>query len=100
MKMKQWLTVLLAFGVLTLCLMMMPATEAASSGWRDISTQELKTMLDRGQNLCLINVLPRIIHDAEHIKGSINIPIGKIKTSPEMPRDKDKPIVFYCLGRG
>jgi len=40
------------------------------------------------------------IHDARYIEGSINIPVGRIRTSSEMPKDKAKPIVFYCLGRG
>jgi len=92
--------VFLALAVLAFSLVLTPGTEAEQKNWRDISTNELKAMLDKGESFCLVNVLPRIIHDVNYIKGSINIPIGKIKTSPEMPKDKTKPIVFYCLGTG
>jgi hypothetical protein len=100
MRTKRWLMGFLALAVLAFSFVLIPGTGAEQKNWRDISTNDLKAMLDRGESLCLVNVLPRIIHDAEYIKGSLNIPIGKIKTSPEMPKDKTKPIVFYCLGLG
>jgi hypothetical protein len=92
--------VFLALAVLAFSFVLTPGTGAEERKWRVISTNDLKAMLDKGESFCMVNVLPRIIHDAEYIKGSLNIPIGKIKTSPEMPKDKTKPIVFYCLGKG
>ena len=100
MRAKRRLGFFLAVAVLAFSFVLTPQTGAADKNLRDISTQELKSMLDKGENLCLVNVLPRIIHDNKFIEGSLNIPIGKIKTSPEMPSDKGKPIVFYCLGKG
>ena len=70
----------------------------AHLGYEAISTEELSKKLDNGDDLCLINVLPKIVHDAKHIKGSINIPIGKIKSSDKLPKDKDKLLIFYCMG--
>ena len=100
MRTKRWLRGFLALAVLAFSFVLTPGTGAQEKNWRAISTKELKTMLDKGEGFCMVNVLPRIIHDVNYIKGSINIPIGKIKTSPEMPKDKTKPIVFYCLGTG
>ena len=64
----------------------------------EISTQELKNKLDNGDDLVLVNVMPRIIHDSKHIKGSVNIALGKVKTTSELPQEKDKLVVFYCMG--
>ena len=100
MRTKRWLMVFLALAVLAFSFVLTPGTGADQKDWRHISTNDLKAMLDKGESLCLVNVLPRIIHDVNYIKGSINIPIGKIRTSSELPRDKTKPIVFYCLGTG
>lgn len=100
MKTKRWVIGLMALAALAFSFVLTPGTGAQEKNWRRISTNELKAMLDKGESFALVNVLPRIIHDVKHIKGSINIPIGKVKTSPEMPKDKTKPIVFYCLGLG
>jgi rhodanese-related sulfurtransferase len=66
--------------------------------WRTINIEELKNIIDLKHDFYLINVLPKIIFDAKHIPGSINIPVGKIATSTLMPKDKNKPLIFYCMG--
>jgi hypothetical protein len=66
--------------------------------WDTVTAEALKQKIDAGEDLCLINVLPRIVFNSGHIEGSINIPIGKIETSNDFPEDKDKPLVFYCMG--
>ena len=70
----------------------------ADKKWTTIATPELKAMIDKGEDMMFVCTLPQIIYDVRHIKGSIGIPLGKIKTSPEMPASKEKLIVFYCLG--
>ncbi|RPJ01393.1 MAG: hypothetical protein EHM36_13495 [Deltaproteobacteria bacterium] len=71
---------------------------SAEKKWSVISTPELKAMMDKGADMLLVCSLPQIIYDLKHIKGSVGIPLGKVKTSPDMPKDKGKLIVFYCLG--
>ena len=66
--------------------------------YEEISTEALAEKLANGETLCLINVLPKIIHDAKHIAGSINIPIGKIGSSEKLPRNKEQLLIFYCMG--
>jgi len=100
MRAKGWFRGFVILAVVAVCFLPAIGAWAAEQNLRDISTKELKSMLDQGENFTMVNVLPRIIHDARYIAGSINIPIGKVKTSPEMLKDKTKPIVFYCLGRG
>jgi hypothetical protein len=66
--------------------------------WKTISAQTLKKKMEDGDRLSLINVLPKIVYNAGHIEGSINIPIGKLETSPDWPKEKNKPLIFYCMG--
>ncbi len=70
----------------------------AHEKWHTIPTEELAAKIDQGEDICLINVLPKIIYDDRHIPGSINVPIGELATSPLLPEDKRKPLVFYCMG--
>lgn len=70
----------------------------ASEQWKTITTEALKHKLDAEEEICLVNVLPAIVHNERHIEGSINIPIGKIGSSDKLPTDKNIPVVFYCMG--
>jgi len=70
----------------------------AASVVKQIDTSELQTMMDENSGIHLINVLPKIIHDAKHIPGSINIPLGQIKDATVLPDRRDTPLVFYCMG--
>jgi hypothetical protein len=97
---KRRLAAVAATAVLAFCLVLAPATGATQTGWETISTRDLKELLDSGEKVYLVNTLPRIIHDVRHIEGSLNIPVGKVNTSSEMPGDKGALIVFYCLGPG
>ena len=63
-----------------------------------ISTEKLAEKIQKKDDFCLINVLPKIIHEEKHIRGSINIPLGEIKITSELPADKKKPLIFYCMG--
>ena len=89
--------------MLVTCLLGHPSHPSAVAGIPEeglliISTADLRAKLEGGEEIALINVMPKIIHDAFHIHGSVNIPLGQLKTSPKMPKDKDKLLVFYCMG--
>jgi hypothetical protein len=79
-------------------LLLISAPAKGSNLWRTINIEELKNKIDLKHDFYLINVLPKIIFDAKHIPGSINIPVGKIATSTLMPKNKNKPLIFYCMG--
>lgn len=70
-----------------------PAEEA-----RLISVAELKTTLDSGENIMLLNPLSDILFNEGNIPGSVNITLGEIWGSDRLPKDKETPIVSYCLG--
>ena len=92
-----WLVIIVV--IVAVLFNLAPAHSVKSNAkWRNISTAELSAKLESGEDLCLINVLPKIIHDSKHIKGSLNIPIGRLPTSLKLPGDKNKLIIFYCMG--
>ena len=68
-------------------------------GVKAISTEELKAMLDRGEKVAVINSLSALEFTQTKIKGSINIPYGKLRDGEAaLPADKETALVFYCLG--
>ncbi len=78
---------------------------AAHGGWcaesrkdyKVLTAPEVKQMLESGDVL-MVHVLSRIEYNAQHIEGSINIPITEVKNTRLLPKDKSKPIIFYCMG--
>jgi len=71
---------------------------AGQEGWKEISAPEVKIMIENGDAVA-VHVLSEIEYDIQHITGSINIPIIKIETSDKLPKDKEMPLIFYCMGK-
>ena len=70
----------------------------AASDIQQIDTPELQSMMEQSSEINLINVLPKIIYDAKHIPGSMNIPLGRIRDANTLPEKLNTPLVFYCMG--
>lgn len=70
-------------------------TYAFAEGWKEVKADEVKKMMDAG-GVLVINPLSRLEYNALHIKGSINIPFHRLKD--DLPADKNKKLIFYCLG--
>lgn len=64
---------------------------------RNIETDELKDMMDTGQEFVLVNVLERDSFENERICGSINIPLQNIEDAANLI-SKDETIVVHCSG--
>lgn len=81
------------------CLLMSPAASLFAADLPFITTADLKSKMDKGEDLLLINALSSIEHKEVAIKGSINIPASKVKAGNSLlPADKGKLLVFYCKG--
>jgi rhodanese-related sulfurtransferase len=87
-----------------LAMLLLPAFVGAEDvklpdGVKAISTEELKAMLDRGEKVAVINSLSALEFTQTKIKGSINVPYGKLRDGEaSLPADKETALVFYCLG--
>lgn len=72
------------------------------SKWKDvkiITTDELKKLYDAKADFVLYNALSPIEYAEERIKGSLNMPYMHLKSGKgKLPDDKNKMLVFYCLG--
>jgi len=44
----------------------------------------------------LVDVLPRAEYDAEHIAGSINIPLKELNRETAARLDPGRPVIVYC----
>ena len=62
-----------------------------------ISREELKTALDEGRDLILVETLSPQSYEKEHLPGAINIPKERVRElAPELLPDKNAEIVVYC----
>ena len=90
--------------LLTCLVLLAPAQNAAAAEgrWKDlniVSTDEVKAMLDAGEDFVLINALSPIEFAEKRIGGSVNIPYGHlIQGEVSLPEDKGEKLVFYCKG--
>ena len=75
-----------------------PAVGVFAADLPYITTADLKSKMDEGEDLLLINALSPIEDRELAIKGSINIPASKVKGHPLLPTDKGKLLIFYCKG--
>jgi rhodanese-related sulfurtransferase len=91
-KMRKCLLVLAA-GMLFVFLT--SAFASAAVGYNDIDAAGTKDLMENAGALVVFPLSP-IEFDNQHIKGSVNIITEMLEY--ELPQDKDRIIIFYCLG--
>ena len=89
---------LLIATLLTAILSMQSSVLLASEQFKTITAPEVNHMINSENNGVLIHVLSRLEYEAQHIEGSINIPVNKLETTDQLPAAKDTPLIFYCMG--
>lgn len=67
----------------------------ANEGYKDIDAKGVKTLMEQDNALVVFPLSP-MEFDHKHIKGSVNIIPSMLEH--DLPTDKNKAIVFYCLG--
>ncbi len=65
-----------------------------------IEADALKYELYHGAPMVLANALSPIEFKDLTIRGSVNIPSSKVKGNPNLPKDKNTLLVFFCKGPG
>lgn len=68
-----------------------------TAGYRSISQQEAKAMLDKG-GVVLLDVREQDEYDSGHIKGAVLLPLGTITadTAANVIENKDISVLVYC----
>ncbi|MHB8790079.1 MAG: rhodanese-like domain-containing protein [Desulfobulbaceae bacterium] len=85
------------FFVFTLCAA--TSLQAAETDYPVIATDELKTLLDEGAAMTVIDARNPEEYQEVHIKGAISIPEKKFSEyTGQLPADKAARLVFYCNG--
>ena len=64
--------------------------------WKEINAEDLKKMMDT-EDVLVVFPLSKIEFNDMHIPGSVQISVGML--GEKLPADKEKKLVFYCLGR-
>ena len=83
--------------ILVLACLLLVAPPARANQVRDLTAPEVREMVEEDGAL-LVHVLSRIEFDMQHIPGSINIPVTEVAASDALPADRERPLVFYCMG--
>ena len=80
-------------------LMWATASVAANrDGFKEISAPEVKNLIEE-RKAVVVNLLSPLEYEIQHIPESVNIPIIDIETTNEQPKDKNEPLVLYCMGK-
>ena len=85
----------LVLSVGALLLLMTSGASIAQNDYKDIDAPGVKALMEKGEALVVFPLSP-MEFDHEHIKGSVNITPEMMEY--ELPADKTKPLIFYCLG--
>jgi rhodanese-related sulfurtransferase len=62
----------------------------------DISREELKEKMGRGEDFVLLEVLPEKSYRHSHLLGAINLPPGRTDQAEEVIPHKEAEVVVYC----
>ena len=77
------------------------ATGERSRAVGELSAEQLKGMLDRGQGVVVVDNRTEYEYRQGHIPGSISMaPHLFVKMGTLLPADKNIEVVFYCRGSG
>ncbi len=110
--MRKWLVAVFFLAMAVACTTAPPwRTQLEAIGIRFISARELRAMLDRREDLVLVDARDEVWYRAGHIPGAVSIPAEDAPLDsvdvhhpkrlfyPErLPQDRGRLLVFYCGG--
>jgi rhodanese-related sulfurtransferase len=64
---------------------------------KDITRDELKEKMDRGDDFVLIDALSHQHYESSHLPGAINLPYELVDKAGAMIPDRKTEIVVYCM---
>lgn len=63
-----------------------------------LGAKQLKAKIDANEKMFLWNPLSDIEFNEGYIPGSVNVPFHRAGGSDSLPKDKQTPVITYCLG--
>ncbi|MCA1718462.1 MAG: rhodanese-like domain-containing protein [Actinobacteria bacterium] len=63
----------------------------------NITREELKAKMDRGEEFVLVDALSAKHYQSSHLPGAINLPYEFVDEAESLLPDKDAEIVVYCM---
>ena len=63
----------------------------------EISREELKAKMDRGDDFYLVEARERLHYEMSHLPGAINFPYEFVDEAEKVLPDKRAEIVIYCM---
>lgn len=64
---------------------------------RDITRQELKQKMDRGDDFVLVDALSPPHYESSHLPGAINLPYEFVDRAGTVLPDRKAVVVVYCM---
>lgn len=62
-----------------------------------ITLEELRTKLDAGEELVLLEALPPEYYEQAHLPGALNLPLDQLEDlAPRLVPDREAQVVVYC----
>ena len=63
----------------------------------NISREELKAKMDRGESFVLLDALSAKHYQSSHLPGAVNLPYEFVDEAERLLPNKDAEIVVYCM---
>ena len=83
------------FSLFLLAMMLMPFLSTSADGVSRIKPEELKEMIERKDDILVVDNQPKKAYEQGHIKGAINFPwTSEIEEPGNLP--KNKLLILYC----
>lgn len=64
---------------------------------KDITREELKEKIERGDDFVLVDALGQQHYERSHLPGAVNLPLESVDDAEQKLPDKDAEIVVYCM---
>ena len=64
---------------------------------QDITREELKEKMERGDDFVLVDVLDEPYYRQSHLPGAINLPLESVGEAADVLSDKSAEIIVYCM---
>ncbi|MBI5847882.1 MAG: rhodanese-like domain-containing protein [Nitrospirae bacterium] len=82
-------------------LLMFSCTLASAEGFKIVSADELKKLMDAKKQIVVVDTRTEQEFAQGHLPKAINIPPEKVNAiNTLLPKSKNVPLVFYCRGAG